>query len=171
MNRYYKDIEGTRVWYKGVIVKNEKQIFTWDEELILADGWTKYVSEPHIPTLEELKAAKVAEIEAYDASPAVNEFFIGNQALWLDKDTRVGLNFSLAMEESTGATESTLWYDNICFTLPIAQYKAMLVAVEMYAKQCYNVTAQHKANVLALETKEEVEAYDYTGWYPEKVNF
>lgn len=46
MKQYYKDIEGTRVWYKGVIKTEDKQIFTWDEELILADGWTEYVPIP-----------------------------------------------------------------------------------------------------------------------------
>lgn len=55
--RYYKDIEGTRVWYNGVIKTSGKQIFTWKEELILADGWIKYIPPtpppPYEPTREE----------------------------------------------------------------------------------------------------------------------
>lgn len=64
MKRYYKDIDGTRIWYKGVIVKVNKQIFTWDESLILADGWTLYVPEPvppYEPTREEKIHADIRE--------------------------------------------------------------------------------------------------------------
>lgn len=57
MKRYYKDIDDHRIWYNGVIVKENKQIFTLDETLILADGWTEYIPEPNPPyvhTREEL---------------------------------------------------------------------------------------------------------------------
>jgi hypothetical protein len=39
----------------------------------------------------------------------------------------------------------------------------------MYALQCFNVTAQHKANVLALDTVDDVTSYDYTSGYPEQI--
>ena len=123
------------------------------------------------PTLDDVKRNKISEIDEYDVSSAVNEFFIGNQALWLDKATRTGLNFSLIMEEEAGRTESTLWYNNICFTLPIALFKQMLQRLEIYAKDCYNITAQHKVEVENIETKEEVIAYDITAGYPEKLTF
>lgn len=42
----------------------------------------------------------------------------------------------------------------------------MLVAVEVYAKQCFNVTAQHKANVAALLSVDAVASYDHTSGYP-----
>lgn len=69
MKRYYKDISGSRIWYKGVIIKDGKQIFTWDETLILADGWTLYVPEPippYQPTVKELIQQEIRE--RYDAS-------------------------------------------------------------------------------------------------------
>lgn len=122
-------------------------------------------------TLEEIKQNKIWEIDAYDSSPAVNEFFINEQSIWLDKKTRTGLNFSLDMEASAGRTESTLWYNNICFTLPILTYKQMLAQLELYAKDCYNVTASHKLSVSNLETKEAVRAYDFTTGYPNKLSF
>lgn len=153
------------------IIVNEEMVFNPTLTMFHADGWEDYTPEPIIPTLDEIKQEKIWEIDRYDTSEAVNQFFINNQALWLDKDTRVGLNFSLAMEEAAGKTESTLWYNNIRFDLPITLYKQMLTAVELYAKECYNVTAQHKSNVLSLETEEEVVAYDYTTGYPEKVSF
>lgn len=42
--------------------------------------------------------------------------------------------------------------------------------IEVYAKDCYNVTATHQAEVNKLTTIEEVEAYDYKTGYPEKLN-
>ena len=47
----------------------------------------------------------------------------------------------------------------------------MLSALELYALECYNVTAAHKAAVSALESVEDIVAYDYTENYPEKLNF
>ena len=62
--RYYKDLEGHRVWYNGVITRNGRNIFTWAEVLILADGWTKYVPEP-APPYEPTREEKInAEIRA-----------------------------------------------------------------------------------------------------------
>lgn len=57
-NRYYKDIDGHRLWYNGVITRNGKNVYTWDEELILADGWTKYVPEP-VPPYEPTREEKI----------------------------------------------------------------------------------------------------------------
>ena len=169
MNSYYKDIEGSRVWYQGVIIKDGKQIFTWNEELILADGWTKYI-EPE-PTLEEVKDSKCIEIDDYDSSPAVNEFFIGNQVLWLDKETRTGLSLRFKSEQDAGKETTTLWYGTTSFTLSVQMAIAMLGTLELYASSCYDNTQRHKANVMALDSKEAVENYDYTTGYPEKLTF
>lgn len=169
--QYYKDIEGIRHWYDGVIRTKDKQIFTWDEELILTDGWIEYKPEPHIPTLEEVKRQKISEIESYDASVAVNEFFLGNQSMWLDKATRVGLMLRFQAEEAQGKTTTVLWYGLESVELPIVNAKAMLNALELYASDCYDNTASHKHSVMSLETIEEVEGYDYTTGYPEKLSF
>lgn len=176
-------------------IKNDQRVFVIDEQVdikiypqykeLTSEQIEYYLAHPEAkrweiehhndpvpePTLDDAKRDKIFEIDEYDISPAVNEFFIGNQSLWLDKATRTGLNFSLIMEEEAGRTESTLWYNNICFTLPISLFKQMLQQLELYAKDCYNVTAQHKVEVENLETREEVIAYDITSGYPEKLTF
>ena len=86
--------------------------------------------------LQEIKRRMTAKIDAYDVSENVNQFFIGDQPLWLDKATRTGLSFSLEMEAKAGRKESKLWYGKICFTLPIETLRQMLEAVEIYAKDC-----------------------------------
>jgi hypothetical protein len=65
---------------------------------------------------------------------------------------------------------TTLWFGDKSYTIECDTAIQMLSALELYALQCYNVTAQHKANVEALQSVKEVEAYDHTTGYPEKLN-
>lgn len=140
----------------------------------------------HEPTEEELKEieknisdymlpmekdAKVASIAAYDKSPAVNEFTLGGNAMWLPLEERKSMRQSLIALKAKGIEEFTYWNDLTPITMPVAQFEAIMDAVEVYALQCFNVTAQHKANVMALTTLEEVSAYDFTTGYPDKLAF
>lgn len=45
-------------------------------------------------------------------------------------------------------------------------FKRIPLALEMYALECFNVTASHKAAVGELKSIEEVKAYDYKAGYP-----
>jgi hypothetical protein len=47
----------------------------------------------------------------------------------------------------------------------------MLLAIEIYASECYDNTQRHMAAVDVLESKEEIDAYDYRVGYPEKLEF
>jgi len=123
------------------------------------------------PTVEQAKMQKLNDITYYDNSEAVNQFYIGNGALWLDKATRVSLNYAIDVAERKGTTDIDLWYGTHKYTLPVTEAKTMLAEVEAYAYECFNVTAQHKANVEALTTVAEIQAYDYTTGYPEKLYF
>ena len=42
----------------------------------------------------------------------------------------------------------------------------LLSALEMYALECFNVTASHKQAVSELTSIEDVEVYDYKKGYP-----
>lgn len=77
---------------------------------------------------------------------------------------------STQIEKASGKENTTLWFNGKSYVIPCDTAIQMLSALELYALDCYNVTAQHKANVEALTTKEEVEEYDYTTGYPEKLN-
>lgn len=46
---------------------------------------------------------------------------------------------------------------------------SLLSAIEMYAVQCFDTTAKHKVAVSELTTIEEVEKYDITAGYPERL--
>lgn len=126
-------------------------------------------AEP-LSDLEQAKKTVTRKIEDYDTSAEVNSFYLNGNQVWLDKSTRVGLMNSLDIEKESGKTESTLWFNGISLTIPIDTAVQMLSSLELYALNCYNVTANHKANITALTTVDEVNSYDYTTGYPEKLN-
>ena len=182
MTKYIKTIDGASVIKRAneiVIRTATEQIINPSEAMILADGWEVYVAPVYEPTLEDVKARKVEEILAYDSSSAVNEFSIGGQPMWLPFETRTRLDRRFAVErmkaESQGKTESevvtTLWHEGQSFEMPLATAMALLVELEDYATICYDNTQSHIAAVMALESKEAVEAYDYTTGYPQKLLF
>ena len=126
---------------------------------------------PYEPTIEEVKSLKISQITEYDQSDAVNQFLLGGKRMWLDKDTRVGLVNSITIEQTAGKETTVLWHDAMKYVIPIPLALQMLAALELYALDSYNATQEHIAAVKALATKEEVEAYDYTSGYPDKLVF
>lgn len=131
--------------------------------------WWSLIYVPQ--SIQEWRDRKINEIHAYDTSASVNSFTLGIAHLWLDKSTRVGLMNSITIEKEAGRTTTTLWFSDVQYTLPIDTAIGMLNALELYALECYNVTAQHLAAVSKLTTVEEINAYDYTVGYPEKLVF
>lgn len=117
-------------------------------------------------TIEEAKGMLLAEIEAYDTSPAVNGFSLNNTVVWLDKATRVGLMNSTSITKAMGHATTTLWLGESKMEVPCDTAIKLLSALEMYALECFNVTAAHKVAVSELTTIEEVEKYDITAGYP-----
>lgn len=137
--------------------------------------WKEYAEECasiifDTPTLESVKAKKIEEIDKYDVSSAVNGFYYQGSEYWLDKDTRVGLMNSTTILKEAGKTTVNLWFGSVYVTLTVDDVISKLSQLEMYALECYNVTAQHKAAIMALQTIEAVEAYDYTVDYPAKLD-
>ena len=117
-------------------------------------------------TLEKAKKEKLAAILAYDTSSDVNGFMLNGNKVWLDKETRVGLMNSTIIAKSVGQKTTTLWLGSMKLVVDCDKAIQLLSALEMYALDCFNVTASHKQAVNELTTIEEVEAYDYKIGYP-----
>ena len=117
-------------------------------------------------TLEKAKKEKLAAILAYDTSSDVNGFMLNGNKVWLDKETRVGLMNSTTIAKSVGQKTTTLWLGSMKLVVDCDKAIQLLSALEMYALDCFNVTASHKQAVSELTTIEEVEAYDYKKGYP-----
>lgn len=117
--------------------------------------------------LNSAKASVLADIEAYDTSTAVNGFMLNGQRVWLDKATRVGLMNSTTIAKAMGQPTTTLWLGDAKLVVECDKAIQLLSALEMYALECFNVTAAHKKAVSEMSTVEEVFGYDYTAGYPE----
>ncbi len=141
------------------------------EEMLVKAGYEEYV-EP-VPTeaekLEQAKQSKIAEIAAYDTSDKVNGFVLNGQTVWLDKATRVGLMNSTTIAKAAGNKTTTLWLGDIRLEVDCDKAIQLLSALEMYALQCFNVTAAHKAEVNDMTDIDKVIAYDVTAGYPEQL--
>ena len=119
--------------------------------------------------LQRAKEAVLAAIEAYDTSSSVNGFILNGERVWLDKATRVGLMNSTQIIKAMGQKTTTLWFGGMQIEVNCDKAIQLLSALEMYALECFNVTAAHKKAVAELNTVEEVLGYDYTKGYPEQL--
>lgn len=135
---------------------------------------TKYV-EVERPINETPSAIEIMqelvtkEITEYDTSENVNSFSLNGLTVWLDKDTRVGLMNSTTIQKNAGLENSVLWLGTMALEVPCDQAIQLLSALEIYALDCFNVTAEHKKNVLTLDNIDDLVNYDYTKGYPEKL--
>lgn len=109
----------------------------------------------------------LAEIEKHDTSSAVNGFILNGQRVWLDKATRVGLMNSTTIAKAMGQTTTTLWLGDVKLVVECDKAIQLLSALEMYALECFNVTAAHKKTIAEMTTVEQVLGYDYKEGYPQ----
>ena len=140
--------------------------YVYDMVEVLVDG---VATEENV--LQAVKNRTKEAIDIYDSSSEVNSFTIGTKELWIDRTTRTALMRRFEAEKLAKVTTTTLWYGNDSFTLPVEQAVEMLNAIELYACQCYDVTAAHKVAVEELTDIEEAYNYNYRTGYPEKLSF
>lgn len=174
MKKYVKKINDIKVYKTSqeiVITKDGMCTYNPTEEMVLADGWEEYVVPVYEETIEGVRQDKKDEIEAYDQSLSVNEFFIQGISVWLDKNTRVGLRLRFESELAMGKVESTLWYDGECFPIKLEDGMKMLYALEVYASMCYDNTQKHLSIVDSLSDMDAIKKYDYKANYPDKLHF
>ena len=119
--------------------------------------------------LAATKTEVEAAITAYDSSSAVNAFLLNGIQVWLDKATRVGLMNSTTIAKNMGQEKTTLWLGSYQLEVDCDKAIQLLSALEMYALECFNVTAAHKKAVSELDNIEAVLTYDYKSGYPDKL--
>lgn len=117
--------------------------------------------------LELVKLHKILELRVRDNSAEVNGFKIGGQVMWINKYDRANLKNAVTDLQDSG--EETVKFKGV--TLPVAQAKTMLSAIEVYAAKCAEKTDAHEAAILEMGSEDDVERYDITVGYPEMLEF
>ena len=184
MKRYTKKVDGKSVvktLTEIVIKKDGKVTYNPTEEMVLADGWTEYITPVHEPTeaelLERAKERKLRSLYDFDESEEVNDCVIvcQGQAIhyWKKVEERTELEKAVRNCMAVGREDYRLDLRDkgISLSLKCEQLLQMLAALEVYAIDCYNKTTDHNYAIKALATLEEVEAYDFKSGYPEKLTF
>lgn len=115
-------------------------------------------------TLETVKALKIADLGIFDASDAVNLFYVGGQPMWLSPDRRS--NLKNACEALQSAGRETVPFEGVI--IPVGNALQMLSDIENYAAECSIVTATHRAAIEAKRSINTVRSYDFTTGYPEE---
>lgn len=133
----------------------------------IEDFEERLIPAPPSPELIAAREKKIAALMGYDSSEAVNTFFIYGHTMWIDPLTRA--NYLATIQGAQRLGKETIEFDG--HQLPIDTAVNMIDQVNLYAMQCVGVTAHHKHNIENLSTVEEIEAYDFTVGYPEKIHF
>ena len=120
--------------------------------------------------VDEVRARVLAEIEAYDKSGKVNGFTYNGKTLWLSKEERLSLIDRFGRELEEGVEQTNLFYGGEAIPLAPADALILVKMVSSYADKCFDQTQKHLNNVNRLSTVEELEGYDYTTGYPDKLN-
>nr|DAW08637.1 MAG TPA: hypothetical protein [Caudoviricetes sp.] len=138
------------------------------DETLSEYGYTK-VEIPE-DKLKEAIDAKVTEILAYNDSNAVNEFTLDGVPTWVDLEKRLPIHRDIVLDIEKGKEENTIWLNGHKMVLNSQLALKLINAIESYAYEAHNVTQTHLFNVRGLKSVEEVEKYDYTVNYPQKLN-
>lgn len=154
--------------YQGEPMEIEgKRVYNPTDEMLMRAGYV--CVEDVEEDLQRAKEVKIAEIAAYSDSDAVNSLTFNGLKTWLTPNVRANYLVSLDAAELLGETDITFVVEGVQASLPIKQVRLLLAKIQRYADACFIVTEGHKRAVRSLQTVEEVESYDYTRGYPEKL--
>ena len=161
-------------YYNGkTVTYNDMTYISPTEEILTAAGY-HIVVEPELTDeqlLAQARQLKIDQINDYDQSEDVNEFFLAGNPMWLDAQTRQTLRISIESYNAMGMQSVTKWFNGNEYTFPTSAWIDMLNALEVYAAEALNTTEAHKAYVNILTNIEEIEEFDIEQGYPEKLNF
>ena len=148
----------TRQTYNDVVTKAEKGFS------VIADGIDP---QPHERTLADAIKERLALLHAYDQSDAVLSFTFNGQKMWLNPQQRTNYLMTINAAEEQGMTAVPFGGAQV----PIAQARAVLNALAIYAMQAMATTDAHDAAIRSKRKIATVDNYDYTAGYPANLTF
>ena len=160
--------KGNNIYNGSYIITNDgTTILNPTEKILLEKGYVKVEIEEN--TLDEAIADKVASIQVYDNSEAVNSFSLNGVVVWINREDRIGTRRAIELDIEAGNTESEIWLQGMKLIVNSQLALKLLDKVEHYAYQAYNVTQRHIHNIKQKTSIEEVNKYDYTQGYPQQL--
>lgn len=175
-SRYIVHLEGvpsgdsTTVCYE-CMTDEEPDITILTEELA---EYKAYISSLE---LQNAKDSKIRELMEYDSSSAVNSFEIRRHGVklidyWIPRDLRTSLEGDVTAAAKIGDTyKFDIREMGITLTLNCNKFLEALSTLRIYAVECFNQTSAHLAAIKLLPVLEDVEGYDFTIGYPDKLVF
>lgn len=165
-------------YLNGKIVKlNEDQISFYKKypHSSIEEIYACKINIPEIieENIDNLKREKISSLEMYDQSSDINSFIVNGNKMWLNRNERASLGFTIQSYEAQNIETIELWSNDkspFSLTLTISQLKSLLLSLEFYAKQCYDQTCRHKKNILELTDIDDVKTYDFKTGYPIKIS-
>lgn len=179
MKQYYKEENGVKTWLGQVLIHDDKQIINPTEEQILAAGYIEYIPKQisNAQITKNIRNGKLLQLHSYDSSKEINSCIIkfNGQELeyWADKHERDSLKNAVkdCIEMGRENYRLDLRDLKLSITVKCSDLLNMLMALELYAIDCYNKTTDHEYAINNLLTQEEIINYDFKIDYPEKLTF
>lgn len=130
--------------------------------------------ETPVLSIDQVRRKKIESLIIFDRSKEVNSFILNGVEMWLDKETRMSLMNTVEIFEKSSIQEMTLWTQDVKprqLKINVLVLKNLLFDLEIYAKSCFDTTSQHKANILELQTIQEIDEYQFEINYPDNPIF
>ena len=160
---------------------NNKWVKLSDEQIAFREAnpsasvrevWDMALTPPYERTVEDARHELLDKIERYNVSKNVDSFIVNDTIThWFTVQERLNYKQSIEAAKLLGVETLSFYIGDIKMDITPDQAEQMLALIQLYADQCFMTTKQHKLNAQALETIEEIDAYDHTKDYPEKLNF
>lgn len=129
------------------------------------------VPTPVERTLEDAKNEKIADIDAYDNSEAVNGFSIDGipGTYWFTAQERTVYKQSIDSAKLLNKPTVSVFLGETPVTLPVEKAEYLMAVIQDYADNCSLVTTRHKLTVQKLDSIEKVDTYNFTIGYPKNL--
>lgn len=159
------------------VLLNEKQV-AFKKDNPSAKVWEVYKMEldpviEHVRTVEEARDEMLDNIRSFDQSDGVNSFIVNNTfSAWFTIEERLNYQRSIDAALAINPDMDLIFFiGDVELSIKPQTASLMLSQIQLYADTCYVVTKRHKLAVENMATIEEIDNYDYTMGYPEKLNF
>lgn len=115
-----------------------------------------------LPTLEEIKAAKIAELKAERDSKEVEPITYQGYSFDYDSKARERINAAIIALESAGSSATLTWTtaDNSDVKVTAADLRGVIAQVALRSDKLHTAYRKAKERVAAATTKEELDAIE-----------